>query len=77
MAKKKGETVASGKPQAAKEPKKMGRPKSDNPMNHTISCRVTDGEFREALEYANSHGLTIAEMLHKGLATLIADPSAN
>lgn len=73
MAKKQGETGKTGKPQTPKEPKRMGRPPIENPMRHTVSCRVTDGDLLKLKRYADDHGLTIAETLQKGLASLIAD----
>ena len=45
---------------------KMGRPKSDAPKLNTLSLRVTDSELRELKDYADSHGMTITQLLHTG-----------
>ena len=46
---------------------KMGRPKSDAPKLNTLSLRVTDSELRELKDYADSHGMTITQLLHTGV----------
>ena len=46
---------------------KMGRPKSDAPKLNTLSVRVTDSELQKLKEYADSHGMTITQLLHTGV----------
>lgn len=53
---------------------KMGRPKSDNPKLNTLSVRVTDCELQKMREYADSHGITIAKLLHTGAELLLRTP---
>ena len=43
---------------------KMGRPKSDAPKLNTLSVRVTDDELKKLREYADSHGMTITQLLN-------------
>ena len=38
---------------------RTGRPKSDNPKNNLIGLKLT--------EYASRHGMTITEMLQRGI----------
>ena len=49
---------------------KMGRPKSDAPKLNTLSVRVTDSELQKLKEYADSHGMTITQLLHTGVDLL-------
>ena len=53
---------------------KMGRPKYDTPKLHTLSVRVTDSELQELREYADSHGMTITQLLHTGVLLLLKTP---
>ena len=55
---------------------KMGRPKSDAPKLNTLSLRVTDSELRELKDYADSHGMTITQLLHTGVDLLLKTPDA-
>ncbi len=55
---------------------KMGRPKSDTPKQHTLSVRVTDSELQRLQEYADSHGMTITQLLHTGVELLLRTPDA-
>ena len=55
---------------------KMGRPKSDAPELNTLSLRVTDSELRELKDYADSHGMTITQLLHTGVDLLLKTPDA-
>ena len=54
---------------------KMGRPKSDAPKLNTLSW-VTDSELRELKDYADSHGMTITQLLHTGVDLLLKTPDA-
>lgn len=55
---------------------KMGRPKSDAPKLNTLSVRVTDKELQKLKEYADSHGMTITQLLHTGVNLLLQTPDA-
>ena len=55
---------------------KMGRPKSDAPKLKTISLRVTENELQELKNYADSHGMTITQLLHTGVDLLLRTPDA-
>jgi hypothetical protein len=55
---------------------KMGRPKSDAPKLNTLSVRVTDSELQRLREYADSHGMTITQLLHTGVNLLLQTPDA-
>lgn len=50
---------------------KMGRPKSDAPKLNTLSVRVTDKELQKLKDYADSHGMTITQLLHTGVNLLL------
>lgn len=45
----------------------MGRPKSDAPKLSILSVRVTDEERQRLQEYADSHGMTITQLLQAGV----------
>ena len=55
---------------------KMGRPKSDAPKLNTLSLRVTDQELQELKKYADSHEMTITQLLHTGVFLLLRTPDA-
>lgn len=55
---------------------KMGRPKSDAPKLNTLSVRVTDKELQELKDYADSHGMTITQLLHTGVNLLLQTSDA-
>lgn len=55
---------------------KMGRPKSDAPKLNTLSVRVTDKELQKLKDYADSHGMTITQLLHTGVDLLLRTPDA-
>ncbi len=55
---------------------KMGRPKSEAPKSNTLSVRVTDNELQKLTEYANSHGMTITQLLHVSVTLLLSTPDA-
>lgn len=42
---------------------KMGRPKSDNPADNRVTVRFRDEEYNLLLEYANSHDMSIAQVV--------------
>lgn len=53
---------------------RMGRPKSDAPKLNTLSVRVTDEELQELKEYADSHDMTITQLLKTGVELLLVTP---
>lgn len=55
---------------------KMGRPKSETPKLNTLSVRVTDNELKELRAYADSHGMTITQLLQTGVKLLLQTPDA-
>lgn len=55
---------------------KMGRHKSDAPKLNTLSVRVTDKELQKLKEYADSHGMTITQILHTGVELLLQTSDA-
>ena len=44
-----------------------GRPKSDNPKNSLIGLKLTEDEATKLREYASKHGMTITEVLQRGI----------
>lgn len=46
---------------------RTGRPKSDNPKNNLIGLKLTEEEAAKLREYASRHGMTITEMLQRGI----------
>lgn len=55
---------------------RMGRPKSDAPKLNTLSVRVTDKELEKLKDYADSHGMTITQLLYAGVNLLLQTPDA-
>ena len=55
---------------------KMGRPKSEAPKLNTLSVRVSDSELQELKKYADSHEMTITQMLHLGIVLLLKTSDA-
>ena len=55
---------------------KIGRPKSDAPKLNTLSVRVTDNELQKLKDYADSHGMTITQLLHTGVGLLLQTSDA-
>lgn len=53
---------------------RMGRPKSEAPKLNTLSMRVTDEELQELKEYADSHDMTITQLLKTGVELLLLTP---
>ena len=46
---------------------RTGRPKSDNPKNSLIGFKLTEDEAATLREYASKHGMTITEVLQRGI----------
>ena len=53
---------------------KMGRPKIDEVKDKTITIRVTPAEHEKIKEYAQTHNLTITQVLQKGIEKLFSRP---
>ena len=46
---------------------RTGRPKSDRPKNSLIGLKLTEDEATKLREYASKHGMTITEVLQRGI----------
>ena len=46
---------------------KMGRPKSDNPKKKVIGIKLRKDEEMKLREYASRHGMTLTEVLQRGI----------
>ena len=55
---------------------KMGKPKSVAPKRNILSVRVTDKELQKLKDYADSHGMTITQLLHMSVNLLLQTPDA-
>lgn len=47
--------------------KKMGRPKSDNPLNVDIKVRIDEKTNKKLLEYCEKHDISRTEAIRKGI----------
>lgn len=56
---------------------KVGRPRIDEPKKYALGVRVTDSEYQAIKEYARTHGMTITEMLLKGIREMIKEPKSS
>lgn len=52
---------------------KMGRPKVDKPIDHVVTVKFREEEYRALLEYAQSHNLSISHILRLGVEMQIKD----
>ena len=50
---------------------KMGRPKVEVVKDRTITMRVTPAEYEIIKKYAQSHNLTITQVLQKGVEIVL------
>lgn len=50
---------------------KVGRPRLDNPKSNKISVRFSDEEKKILESYAETHGLTKAQVLKSGFELLV------
>lgn len=50
---------------------KMGRPKVEEVKDKTITMRVTPAEYEIIKKYAQSHNLTITQVMQKGVEKVI------
>ena len=55
---------------------KMGRPKVEEVKDKVITMRVTPAEYQKIKEYAQTHNLTITQVLQKGVEKLLVHPDA-
>ena len=46
---------------------KTGRPRSNNPKNNLIGLKLTEEEATKLRAYASKHGMTISEILQRGI----------
>ena len=56
---------------------KMGRPKSDDPKQKSLSLRMNDKEFEKLKEYATVRNMTITQVLNKALELLYQTTKKN
>lgn len=49
---------------------KMGRPRVEEVKDKTITMRVTPAEYKKIKEYAQTHNLTITQVVQKGIEKL-------
>ena len=50
---------------------KMGRPKSENPMNERLNIRVTKKEKEELHDFCREHGYTLLELIRLGIEKVL------
>ena len=60
------------KDKTAKVKKKRGRPKLADPKSRRIDMRLTEGEYLQLKEYADSKALTITQVLRQEIMKLIS-----
>lgn len=53
---------------------KMGRPKAEEVKDKSINMRVTSAEYHKIKEYAQSHNLTITQVVQKGIEIILGAP---
>lgn len=51
--------------------KKAGRPKTDNPKKHNITCRLTDSEYGRLKEYTLKHNVTITDVIMNAMEEIL------
>ena len=56
---------------------KMGRPKSDDPMNYRFTIRFSDAEKKQLEDYAEKYDLTKVQVIKKGLELLYQQEKQN
>ena len=52
---------------------KMGRPKSENPKQVDLKVRIDEETHKRLLEYAESKGVTKAEVVRQGLQRILSE----
>jgi uncharacterized protein (DUF1778 family) len=50
---------------------KMGRPKIEEVKDKTLTMRVTPAEYKTIKEFAQTHNLTITQVLQRGVKLLL------
>lgn len=51
--------------------KKMGRPLSDNPRKHVVSCKLTENELLRLDEYCELNNTSKSEVLKESIKPII------
>lgn len=54
-----------------KEQKKMGRPPSKDPINHSIKIGLNEELYNKVIEYNRKNGNSIAETVREALKILL------
>lgn len=54
---------------------KMGRPLSDNPRKHVVSCKLTDIELKNLEQYCELNHITKSDVLKQSIKAII-DPDS-
>lgn len=50
---------------------KMGRPLSDNPRKHVVSCKLTEKELQRLDTYCELNNISKSEVLKKSIKPII------
>ena len=50
---------------------KMGRPLSDNPRKHVVSCKLTEKELQRLDEYCELNNMSKSEVLKESIKPII------
>lgn len=50
---------------------KMGRPLSDNPRRHVVSCKLTDEELNNLEQYCKMNNISKSNVLKQSIKTII------
>lgn len=56
---------------------KMGRPKVDKPINHSVTVKFREEEYQLMVEYAERHNLSISHMLRLGIEMQLMQEKSN
>ena len=46
----------------------MGRPKTDNPLNHDVKVRFDDSTYNRIIAYCSNHDIKVSELLRCAVA---------
>jgi len=52
---------------------KRGRPPMENPIEHKLSIRVPEAEYKRLSEYAKRHDVSVAYIIREALAKYFED----
>ena len=50
--------------------KRIGRPKSENPMNERLYVRVTKEEKKEIMDFSSATGFSLLEIIREGIFSI-------